>query len=36
MIMISHRESTLALAKTVAQIDHGELRILERDAARAA
>ncbi len=36
MIMISHRESTLALAKTIAQIDHGELRILERGAARAA
>ncbi len=36
MIMISHRESTLALASTIAQIDHGELRIVERGAARAA
>jgi ATP-binding cassette subfamily B protein/subfamily B ATP-binding cassette protein MsbA len=36
MIMISHRESTLALARTIAQIDHGELRIIERGAARAA
>ncbi len=36
MIMISHRESTLELARTIAQVDHGELRIIERGAARAA